>query len=411
MSAHARRLEPARSPGLGRLSGALGPAGIWIWASAFASALAPTLAQAQTQANVQATDLMQASDTRPDRQPDRQPARQSARPSARAAQIGAQLRLGLEVDDNPLRAPGQVQEQADAVARYFASLDGAYGLDASSTVVVQVRHGGKRFYQAQDADTLLTQASLSYQRHLPYGLTWWVSADAKDRTERVSFLDYHSGGVASALAWRSAWAALEASAGWRYFAFKPNNATGTDGPLAALMLRAPLDQSWQLMASYTWLYRRFDVRQLVAEPEQSGVFTQTDQLRRDHFHVMRLGASWRGPVVLDGGYVLSLNRSNSAGQALQRHSVELTMTAPLGWGLLGSAHAELLRTTYEDPFLIDANFLIDEDNRNSVVLALARPLGERWDVEARYSVFTQEFGGASDYRRQTLMIALGCQLE
>lgn len=326
------------------------------------------------------------------------------------ARLAGQVRAGVEYDDNALRASG-AEGQADLIARYFASLDGLYGLDASSAVSLQVRHGGKRYMQLDRADTMLTQLGVGYQRRLGDSVTLGVNADIKDRTERVSFLDYHTGGLGLSLGWQVGWFGLDAMAGWRYFAFKPNNATGNDGPTASVVLRAPLTQSWQLNLSYAWFSRRFDVRQLVAIPDEPGRYAQSEQTRQDYFQVLRFGGSWRGPIIVDGGYAVSWNRSNSAGQDLMRHSVELTLTAPLVWGWLGSAHAELLRTSYDDPFLIDANFLIDEDNRNTAVFALSRPFGDRWDVELRYSLFTQEFGGARDYTRQTLMLALGCLLD
>ena len=49
--------------------------------------------------------------------------------------------------------------------------------------------------------------------------------------------------------------------------------------------------------------------------------------------------------------------------------------------------------------------LCDEENRNAGVLSLVRSFGEHWEVEARYSLYLQEFGVGSDYQRQTLLLA------
>lgn len=334
----------------------------------------------------------------------------SAAPPQRAGmRLQAQLRAGVEYDDNALRASGSAVD-SDVVARYFTAIDGSYELGGGAVVVAQVRHGGKRYARFDRADTLLTQVNVLYQRQLLESLSLGVSADLKDRTERVSYLDYHTGGVGAQLGLKLGWLGIDGALGWRYFAFKPNNATGNSGPVASLTLRAPLGESWQLNASYSWNMRQFDIRQLVPT-EEPGRYEQTEQLREDVFGVLRFGVYWRGPLIVDAAYVLSGNSSNSAGQDLVRHSAQLTVTAPLPLGWLVSAHGELLRTSYDDPFLLDANFLIDEDNRNTAVLAVSKPFAERWDMELRYSLFTQEFGGARDYDRQTLMLALGCTLD
>ena len=83
------------------------------------------------------------------------------------------------------------------------------------------------------------------------------------------------------------------------------------------------------------------------------------------------------------------------------------MTAPLPLDFFTSARIDLQRTRYEDPIFIDANFQIDEDNRNAATLSLGHPLGRAWEIELRYSYYTQEFGAGDDYARQTLMLGVG----
>ena len=76
-------------------------------------------------------------------------------------------------------------------------------------------------------------------------------------------------------------------------------------------------------------------------------------------------------------------------------------------GFFGIKHVELQRTFYDNPLLLDASLQVDEDNRNALIVSLARTLGQSWEIEGRYSLYVQEFGNASDYRRQTIFLALG----
>jgi len=122
--------------------------------------------------------------------------------------------------------------------------------------------------------------------------------------------------------------------------------------------------------------------------------------------VSRAGLAYRSKqFVGELSYGYSVNTSNSFGQGLRRHAVNLTLTAPLPWRLFASLHVELQRTTYDDPVRIDATFLVDEDNRNAGVLSLVRAIGENWEIETRYSLYLQEFGVGSDYSRQTFFLA------
>jgi hypothetical protein len=99
-----------------------------------------------------------------------------------------------------------------------------------------------------------------------------------------------------------------------------------------------------------------------------------------------------------------MNRSNSYGQGLVRHGVELDVTAPLPWRLYLSGRLRLQWTRYEDPIFLGADFQVDEENRNALTLSVARAIGDHWEVEARYRLFIEEFGASGDYRRQTVFL-------
>lgn len=343
-------------------------------------------------------------------------------PDGRA--LNGQVRAGLEYDDNALRVGGDAA-QADGLLRYFVAIDGSMRASDDGRVALLVQHGGKRFLEQALANTLLTQVATRYTHRLADTWTLGASLDLKDRTSEVDLenppdgvglFDYTSGGAGFDLGWRAGRFDASLGAGWRLFSFKPNEAASSNGPSAQATVRVTPIDVLSVSLGYTVLSRRFSTAQIIedpdAEPQDGIVITiPTDTMREDIFHVGRAALSWRGPVILNVGYNLLLNRSNSFGQDLLRQNLEVTLTAPLFWELLASGYVQLQRTSYDNPIFVDANFQIDEDNRNAVVASLSRPLGDDWEVELRYSLYTQEFGGPTEYSRQTLMLALGYNFE
>ena len=327
-------------------------------------------------------------------------------PARAQAQLGAQVRTSAEWDDNALRA---VSDEAveDGLVRVFAGILGQWRLDPNEIISLSVKQGGKLFATQTDANTLLTQINTTYAVRPWQGWSLRLEASMKDRTERASLQDYNRGDVGVGAGWRLGWLELGAQAGWRYFAFKPDASTGSHGPDWGASARVS-GKRWALTAGYQGVGRRFDV-QSFAKQEQTLV--RGEDMRRDVLHVASLQGSWRGALVLGVSGSYTLNRSNSYGQNFEQVRGEVTLTAPLFWSLYGSLRVELLQTTFDDPIFVDSVFQIDEDNRNTVVAALAWPFAEHWDLTARYSLYTQALGSQTDYRRQLFSLALGWSLE
>lgn len=319
----------------------------------------------------------------------------------------AQVRVGVEYDSNATRVATD-QAEGDMLMRYFGALDVRTASPGAGGGVLSVRQGGKAFATARRADTLLTLVNASWQQPLGRRVGLGASLSLKDRTERTSQQDYtRLGATLDATWWLGRWSGA-LSGGYGVFAYKPNRVASSRGGQASASALWQLSAPWRLTLGATWLARGFDVPRVSRADETTGVvFVQEGELREDTFYAASLGAQWRGPLVVELLYTLSVNRSNSYGQDLLRHTAQLVFTAPIAWDILASGRVELQRTSYNDPVLVDANFEIDEDNRNAVVLSLARPFGEGWDVEAKYSLYTQEFGSGSPYRRQTVFLSVG----
>ena len=320
--------------------------------------------------------------------------------------VAGSVRLGTEYDDNVFRREGE-EQHGGFLSRYFAALDLATRGLPGSVASLSVSHGGKFFFLDEHggADTLLTQVTLGYRQHIAAAVSAWASADMKDRTERDPRRDYNLGGVAAGVELYTGPVTSRFGGAARYFAFKPSSESSSSNLEGLAQVRWRVADPIEASGGYTLARRAFDTDRYDLVDDE--LFAVPDDLRRDLFHMINVGVSYRGPLVGELRYAYARNVSNSYGQRLSRHSFNLTLTAPLLWRFFASVHLELQRTTYQDPVLIDASFLVDEDNRNAVVASLVRAFGEHWEVEARYSLYLQEFGVGSDYRRQTILAAVG----
>lgn len=323
--------------------------------------------------------------------------------SAAHADVSGSVRTGLEWDDNALRVEG-AEAVDDFLARYFTTLTLQYPVVPRSAVVVDVSHGGKFFLSQADADTLLTQAYVGYQQRVVDVFGVYAQLDLKDRTERISRRDYIRTGIGAGVDVFVGPASVRAGLATRYFAFKPAADASSSNVEASSRARWDFPHAIYASAGYTYAQRVFQTNRYVLDGDE---IVLDSAPRSDAYHVFSVSAGWRGPVVVDATYQYALNDSNSYGQNLRRHAADLTATAALPWSLFLSGHLELQRTTYDDAVLIDADFLVDEDNRNSIVGSLARGIGDAIEVELRYALYLQEFGVGSDYSRQTVMLAVG----
>lgn len=317
----------------------------------------------------------------------------------------AAFRLGMEVDDNAYRVEEALAKR-DFLTRYFTAFDAYHPVDANQLVSLNLRHGGKLFFEERDADTLLTQLDLGYRYRAGDRMSFNLNLDIKDRTERLSLRDYNRGGAR--LGTNLAIGPLQSglSAGWRYFAYKPNPLASSHGPQGHAFVRWFMMENLALDASYTLAQRSYDTPALNLEGDMF-ILNEDGPGRSDVFHALRLGTSLRWYFFVDLGYVFSTNDSNSYGNGLVRHGLDLNVTAPLFRRTFLSLRGELQRTLYADAVLVDEIFIVDEENRNSLVLSLAHTISDRWEVETRYSLYLQEFGVGDPYARQTMLIALG----
>lgn len=101
------------------------------------------------------------------------------------------------------------------------------------------------------------------------------------------------------------------------------------------------------------------------------------------------GYSYRGPFTLSVSYGFTEQDSSSYGESTLRHRLSLTAAVrlPAKLTLLGQVAVQLSR--YPDGVYLSSelNLEEDEESHNSASLKLARPLGDKIDLELKYALY------------------------
>ena len=148
--------------------------------------------------------------------------------------------------------------------------------------------------------------------------------------------------------------------------------------------------------------------QEMAAPE---CFVPTGEHRKDLHHSVVLEASYTGAHIFSLLYGAQIVDSNSYGQASVRQRVEAAMTSELPGKLFVTGKAVVRINTFIDPLLLardvqSQTFVsIEDENRNSLSLHLARDFSDHWGLEARLALYSNEFATQElSFRRQTAYV-------
>lgn len=135
--------------------------------------------------------------------------------------------------------------------------------------------------------------------------------------------------------------------------------------------------------------------------------------RRDR--VSRVGAeiTWTGTIVAAAGYQLSVIDSNSYGQSLIRHRATVSTTTALPGGLYGTALGQLQLDQFPDGLVLKTALnrseftSLEDENRSSVQIRLARPVAGAWSIEGRGAIWRNLGNDAqASFRRASLYAGL-----
>jgi hypothetical protein len=218
---------------------------------------------------------------------------------------------------------------------------------------------------------------------------------------------------------------LSLSFGVRDFAYKPDPDFDWSGPAANVRLDMVLWQpssktrSLELVANLGFEARTFDSIALANgcapdAPADPICTAPTDLARRDRYQRLGVELTWVGRQVVAIGYQLALIDSNSFGQSLARHRVNLSATTALGAGIYGTLLAIVQADQYLDGLVVRRDLQsqqftnIEDENRSSLQLRLARKVSSQWSIEMRAAIWRNLVGGAMelDFQRELIYAGL-----
>jgi hypothetical protein len=135
----------------------------------------------------------------------------------------------------------------------------------------------------------------------------------------------------------------------------------------------------------------------------------TTLLRRDRHQRASVELDWVGDVVATVGYQLTVIDSNSYGQSLIRHRITSSATAELADKLFATATATLQIDQYPDRVVVEKDIQhqeftnLEDENRSSLQVRIARELSDTWLLEARGAIW-RDFGntGTASFRRELI---------
>jgi hypothetical protein len=212
-------------------------------------------------------------------------------------------------------------------------------------------------------------------------------------------------------------------AGARSLTYKPDHDFDWVGPTAGVRFDRTLwtseddTRTVELDADYRVERRAYDGAAFAnrcepgAEPTPM-CFAPTASRRADLYHVASVEATYTGDRVLSAGYQLTYVDSNSYGQSLVRHRVTLSATSELPAGFIGTATITGQLDQYLDTLILARDVqsvsftALDDDNRSSLQLRAAHPVGDSLSVEGRAAFWT-DLSGPDDVKFRRLLLYAG----
>ena len=321
---------------------------------------------------------------------------------------GASVTLNLGVDTNARRVIGETAV-TDTFAGLSARAKGGVHLGQNHLFHGRYDIGLKKFINLDAEDLMVQRLRRGYAAHLS-AWRFDTEAEAKLRSSRNGLRDY-----------------LDVSA-----LFSARRQIGRDvslrGEMGARRFSYPHADDYGFWAGElslwgTWQpHRRVQLTLGVrgALPDYDGEArlsdaSHGDERRRDHLLSVRLQAAYRGPVVVQAGYLWIGNWSNSFGESFQRHRLFAAMTARLPWSIFVGLHLAWQSVHYPDGLFLSDDLidllLYDDESLSNSTLKLSRPIGRHLEIELKYSLSYGELPRRDDdtslsYLRQVATIGV-----
>lgn len=310
--------------------------------------------------------------------------------SAPRPSSGLQAAVGLEYDDNPFEA--HPRRRAGWISRCY--------LDASAQILeggrgsLQVKHqwGFKRFWRGEAAasprgDVMASEVELEgvVQPHPRLVLSGSSVLKVKNVARISSEESYLHGGLR---------ASTRGLLGRGFAAAVRYQRSGDDAReegLADLALReAGVELSYsrhrQLQAHLGAARRWLDYGRPALVRGAAGQVFPAGKDQRDQEREVRVGLLFYQGMLVDAGYALVDNNSNSLGSSFWAHQVQLLLSRHLVWGLDGQLYLTAQQRRYEEVGPLPAlGTTQDEYAQTLAFLKLSRQLTPVYGLSAQYS--------------------------
>lgn len=327
-------------------------------------------------------------------------------PGLDTERIGAGvLRFGAKLDRRGKVAGGGFAFVLGALTRYVTNLD-------ASTENVTLFTGELRYLRPVDKRDV----------SLGFGL---IAADAQPITDDVGARTFRNLGADGLLVLDGGEAKqLTIGFGVRRFEYKENHDFDWTGPVASARLDLALWQpsggtrSVELATYLAFEARSYDSTALSnacppGAPPNDNCSAGTSLPRDDRSQRVGIELTWIGKIVAAIGYQVTVIDSNSFGQSLVRHKTTVSATHALPLGLYGTAIATLQIDQYLDGLVLKTDTQrseftsLDDENRSSIQVRLARPVSAAWSLEGRAAIW-RNLGSTMDasFRRASVYAGL-----
>jgi hypothetical protein len=333
------------------------------------------------------------------------------------------IQLGQEYDSNATRI--YISESSDMLLRLI--LDGSFSYSKNNhQLAIKYIGGGKLFYDESDED-LLVNKLVGLYRFFP-GKDWSLGTRfvVHDATMRRHIRDFFLGsGEVFKRSRINHWLEWELSLGGQYLFFKPDwegyslRKFSYMGPSLGFRFYANSKIGLQSTLHYQ-LGARFYDGYASSLDGTNLVFTKKDRFELRHSS----GVRFRYPIryyadnmmILELGYFLSVNDSNSYGSSAIWHRVRLVCSAQLPYGFTVHLMGTVQLTDYTDGIYIEGDLYEPnaDENENSFIFRINYALSRGLSIVLHGGIYRNDFSSrefdVGNFERETIMMGLAYDL-
>lgn len=312
------------------------------------------------------------------------------------------LNIALEYDTNIYKSASSELEPitSDFDLRLQSDLNLRYRHN-KNILRVNLINAGKLFFSEHNANTLANQIEFSYL-YRNENIQPEVGIELKDITTLKTIQDYTIIRPYTALNYDSKSAFIKLLSGYEKFIFDFNNNYSYEGFISGIMTALKIGENLNINLNYSLKYVLFDslAYKKLGNLERDTLLVQkTDNERRDFNHNFILRLNYESDIILSITYNPEVNSSNSAGESVFRQRFQLSMTTILFYKIYLNMLLSIMISSFKDGILISDELLLlnDNENRNYIILKLAREIYKNTLFELKYSYYHSEF---SNYTTQ-----------